>query len=72
VKPEPGIFHHIAERYALVPAETVFIDDHLPNIESARRLGFQTIHFADAAQCRRELDTHVPREADARARAEPV
>lgn len=72
VKPEPEIFHHIAQRYGLIPAETVFIDDHLPNIESARRLGFRTIHFADAAQCRRELDTHMPREADARARTEPV
>jgi putative hydrolase of the HAD superfamily len=61
VKPEPAIFHHIAERYALVPAETVFIDDHLLNIESARRLGFRTIHFANAAQCRRELDTHIAR-----------
>jgi putative hydrolase of the HAD superfamily len=62
VKPEPAIFHHLAERYGLEPAETVFIDDHLPNIESARRLGFRTIHFVDAAQCRRELDAHLPRE----------
>jgi HAD superfamily hydrolase (TIGR01509 family) len=62
VKPDPEIFHHLAQRYGLVPAETVFIDDHLPNIESARRLGFQTIHFADAAQCRRELDGHFPRQ----------
>ncbi len=61
VKPEPEIFHHLARRYDLVPAETVFIDDHLPNIESARGLGFRTIHFADAEQCRRELDTHLPR-----------
>jgi HAD superfamily hydrolase (TIGR01549 family) len=61
VKPEPEIFHHIAERYGLIPAETVFIDDHLPNIESARRLGFRTIHFANAEQCRGELDTHLPR-----------
>jgi HAD superfamily hydrolase (TIGR01509 family) len=61
VKPDPEIFHHLAERYGLMPAETVFIDDHLPNIESARRLGFQAIHFADAAQCRRELDGHLPR-----------
>lgn len=60
VKPEPEIFHHIAERYGLLPAETVFIDDHLPNIESAGRLGFRTIHFADAAQCRRELASHMP------------
>jgi putative hydrolase of the HAD superfamily len=61
VKPEPEIFHHLAQRYGLVPAESVFIDDHLPNIESARRLGFRTIHFADAQQCRRELGTHLPR-----------
>ena len=61
VKPEPEIFHHLAQRYDLVPAETVFIDDHLPNIECARRLGFRTIHFADAQRCRRELDTHLPR-----------
>ena len=60
VKPEPEIFHHIAERYGLLPAETVFIDDHLPNIECAGRLGFRTIHFADAAQCRRELASHMP------------
>lgn len=61
VKPDPAIFHHISERYALVPAETVFIDDHLPNIDSARRLGFRTIHFSDAAHCRRELETHLAR-----------
>jgi HAD superfamily hydrolase (TIGR01549 family) len=61
VKPEPEIFHHIAERYGLIPAETVFIDDHLPNIESAGRLGFHTIHFADAERCRRELDSLILR-----------
>jgi putative hydrolase of the HAD superfamily len=61
VKPDPEIFHHLAKRYDLIPAETVFIDDHLPNIESARRLGFRTIHFADPQQCRSELDRHLPR-----------
>jgi putative hydrolase of the HAD superfamily len=61
VKPDAEIFHHLAKRYELIAAETVFIDDHLPNIESARRLGFRTIHFADVQQCRRELDTHLTR-----------
>jgi putative hydrolase of the HAD superfamily len=61
VKPDPEIFHHLAKRYDLNPAETVFIDDHLPNIESARQLGFRTIHFANAEQCGRELDTHLHR-----------
>jgi putative hydrolase of the HAD superfamily len=62
VKPEPEIFHHLARRFELIPAETVFIDDHLPNIESAGRLGFRTIHFTDADQCRRELDAQLPRQ----------
>jgi putative hydrolase of the HAD superfamily len=62
VKPDPEIFHHLTQRYGLLPAETVFIDDHLPNIESARRLGFRTIHFTNAEQCRRELDTHLPQQ----------
>src|ERR1700734_3888606 len=60
VKPDPEIFHHLAQRHDLIPAETVFIDDHLPNIESAGRLGFPPIHFATAEQCRRELATPLP------------
>jgi putative hydrolase of the HAD superfamily len=60
VKPDPEIFHHLAQRHDLIPAETVFIDDHLPNIEAAGRLGFRPIHFANAGQCRRELATLFP------------
>jgi len=56
IKPDPEIFDYIAERYSLIPRETVFIDDHRPNVESAGRLGFRTIHFADARQCLDELD----------------
>jgi putative hydrolase of the HAD superfamily len=59
VKPEPEIFDHIARRYGLLPAQTVFIDDHPPNIESARRHGFRAIRFADAEQCRAELGEHL-------------
>jgi putative hydrolase of the HAD superfamily len=59
VKPDPEIFDYIARRYGLLPEETVFIDDHPPNIESARRHGFRAIRFADAHQCRAELDEHL-------------
>jgi putative hydrolase of the HAD superfamily len=59
VKPDPQIFDHLCERYALDPAETLFIDDHLPNVESARRRGFRTIHFSDAERCLEEIDTHL-------------
>ena len=55
VKPDPRIFEHISREFDLIPAETVFIDDHLPNVEAARALGFRTIHFSDAAHCSGEL-----------------
>jgi putative hydrolase of the HAD superfamily len=59
VKPDPKIFEHLSRQFGLVPAQSVFIDDHLPNVESARALGFRTIHFEDAVQCSRELDGHL-------------
>ena len=59
VKPDPRIFDHLCERYALDPGETLFIDDHLPNIESADRSGFRTIHFIDAERCRQGIEAHL-------------
>ena len=59
IKPDPRIFDHLCERYALDPAETLFIDDHLPNVESAARLGFRTIHFSDAKGCLKGIQTHL-------------
>jgi FMN phosphatase YigB (HAD superfamily) len=56
IKPEAEIFAYLAQRYGLAYAETVFIDDHLPNVDAARRLGFSVIHFENPAQCAREMD----------------
>ena len=55
LKPDPQIFEYIVQRFGLTPDSTVFIDDHLPNIESAARLGFKTVLFGDPAECRTEL-----------------
>jgi putative hydrolase of the HAD superfamily len=55
LKPDREIFDHIARRFALTPENTVFIDDHGPNIDSAKRLGFKTVHFQTPAQCRTDL-----------------
>lgn len=51
VKPEPEIFQLIAERYGLKPQETLFIDDHKQNIETAQRLGFHTVLFEQNEHC---------------------
>ena len=56
IKPDAAIFRHISQLYQLEPAQTAFIDDHPPNIEAARQLGFHAILFRDAQQCERELD----------------
>lgn len=56
MKPDPEVFVHLLEKFNLRAEESVFVDDLFANIESARRVGLQTVWFKDAAQCRRELD----------------
>lgn len=55
VKPEPAIYAHLRERFSLDFAQSVFLDDLAPNVESARRLGLAAIRFENAEQARREL-----------------
>jgi epoxide hydrolase-like predicted phosphatase len=56
VKPDPAIYEHLRERFSLDFAESVFLDDLLPNVESARRLGLAAIRFETPEQARRELE----------------
>lgn len=44
-KPEREIYEITARQLGINPAETFFIDDLLPNIESAREAGFLTHHY---------------------------
>lgn len=50
VKPEPGIYMRLVERYHIKPEETLFIDDLSKNTEAAEKLGFHTVFFADREQ----------------------
>jgi putative hydrolase of the HAD superfamily len=61
VKPDPRIFEHLCTRYGLDPAETLFVDDHLPNVESAHRQGFHTIHFSDPRRSLVEIESRLGR-----------
>ena len=56
MKPEPEIFEYLLRQYDLERADTVFIDDHQPNVQAAQALGMHTVWFRDAAQCETELD----------------
>jgi putative hydrolase of the HAD superfamily len=54
-KPDPAIYQLLQSRCALVPQQTVFIDDLKANVQAAQALGWHGIHFESAAQLREEL-----------------
>jgi putative hydrolase of the HAD superfamily len=56
VKPEREIFEFLLQRYGLVAAQTVFVDDNASNVEAARELGIHPVWFKNARQCELELD----------------
>ncbi len=56
VKPDPRIYRIALERLAVLPAEAVFVDDFVENVDAARRLGMQTIHFTDPLLARQQLE----------------
>ena len=49
-KPNAGAFQYVLDRHNLLPEETLFIDDSLPNIEAAQKIGIQTIHLLPGLQ----------------------
>jgi len=55
IKPDRAIFALLCERFGLVPAETVFIDDHAANIEAGRAFGLKTVLFTDPGSLREHL-----------------
>jgi HAD superfamily hydrolase (TIGR01509 family) len=55
IKPEAAVFRLAQQRFGIDAADTVFIDDHLPNIVAARRQGWQALHFTEPAIVEAEL-----------------
>lgn len=54
-KPDPAIFQVLLQRIGRAASDCLLIDDSAKNIEVARGLGFETIHFLSAQQLRAEL-----------------
>lgn len=54
-KPEAAIFELAAARFDADPGELVFMDDHLPNVQAARALGWNALLFVNPAQTEAEL-----------------
>jgi glucose-1-phosphatase len=49
-KPDPAIFEFVMNDSALVPEETLFVDDFKTNTEAAKKLGLLVIHLADGME----------------------
>jgi epoxide hydrolase-like predicted phosphatase len=55
-KPDPRSYALACERLSVGPAETIFIDDHRPNIDAARQFGLHAVRYLDNAQAIGEIE----------------
>lgn len=55
-KPGEAIYQLAQRRFGHAPQAMLFIDDSLPNVETARHLGWQAHHFVDTPTLRTELN----------------
>lgn len=55
LKPEPAIYRLLMDRNGLLPQDCIFIDDSAANVQGARDIGMDAIHFTDAATLAQEL-----------------
>jgi 2-haloacid dehalogenase len=55
-KPEPAIFRRLLDRFGLTPNSTLMIDDTKENLETASKLGIQTVQFRSSRQLWAELE----------------
>ena len=46
-KHNPEAFESFAKEIPFKPEECVFIDDHMPNIQNAKKAGFNTIYYKE-------------------------
>ncbi len=56
IKPDEKIYRILLDRYALLPEETLFLDDSPENIEAAQRLGIRGIVFTELSAVRPQVE----------------
>ena len=49
-KPDLCFYQHVLDKVAVLPAETIFIDDKLENVSAARELGMEGIQCVDVGK----------------------
>jgi len=58
LKPEPAIYRLLLDRYGLEAETCLFIDDSKANVEGARAVGMQAIHFVEPMDLAAELNRY--------------
>lgn len=58
LKPDPAIYQVLFSRNAIVPEQTIFIDDSAANVAAARDVGMHAHHFTGADGLRAVLADH--------------
>ena len=56
MKPNIDIYELAIKRFNLIPKETIFIDDKLENINTAKNLKLHTIHLVDPSNIELEIN----------------
>jgi putative hydrolase of the HAD superfamily len=56
IKPDPGIYQDLLEKYDLRAEECLFFDDREDNVEAARELGIQAVQFESYEQAKAVTD----------------
>ena len=54
-KPFPEFYQILLDRYQVKAEETIFIDDNLRNVDAAKQVGLDAIHFRTPEQLNEEL-----------------
>jgi 2-haloacid dehalogenase len=56
LKPDPALYFRALDRFGLVPAEALFVDDRAINVDGARAVGMQAHLFTGAEDLRARLE----------------
>ena len=54
-KPQPEFYQVLLDRYKLNATSTLFIDDNIRNIDAAKNMGLQTVHFISSEELEKDL-----------------
>ena len=58
-KPDTGFYQLLLDRYQLKAKEALFIDENLRNVEAAKKMGIDSIHFTSPEALQEELNTRL-------------